>query len=53
MFAEWVTHGAEIGVVAFFAVVVFLMCCAVIIGFLVLVAKSLDNDGDKKNGGMA
>jgi hypothetical protein len=50
MFAEWVTHGAEIGVVAFFAVVVFLMFCAAIIGILGLAAKVFEDVGDKKEG---
>lgn len=53
MFAEWVTHGAEIGVVAFFAVIVFLMFCAAILGFLGLVAKIFEDAGDKKSGGRA
>jgi hypothetical protein len=50
MFAEWVTHGAEIGVVAFFSVVVFLMFCAAIIGILGLAAKVFEDVGDKKEG---
>ena len=54
MFAEWVTHGAEIGVVAFFAIAVFLMFCAAIIGLLGLGAKILedvDDKGKKNHGG--
>ena len=52
MFAEWVSHGAEIGVTAFFAISVFLMCCAVIFGLMALVgnfikAGSGDNDVDR------
>lgn len=51
MFAEWVTHGAEIGIVAFFAIAVFLMFCAAIVGLLGLGAKILEevDDKDKKN----
>ena len=51
MFADWVTHGAEIGVVAFFAIAVFLMFCAAIVGLLGLGAKIFEDAGDKKNGG--
>lgn len=51
MFAAWVTHGAEIGVVAFFAIAVFLMFCAAIVGLLGLGAKIFEDAGDKKNGG--
>lgn len=53
MFASWVAHGAEIGVVAFFAIAVFLMFCAAILGFLGLGAKIFEDAGDKKNGGRA
>ena len=53
MFADWVTHGAEIGVVAFFAIAVFLMFCAAIVGLLGLGAKILEDAEDKKNGGRA
>ena len=32
MFAEWVTAGARIGFTAFFAVFIFIMCFAVVLG---------------------
>ena len=32
MFAEWVTAGARIGFTAFFAVFIFLVCFAVVLG---------------------
>ena len=53
MFASWVTHGAEIGTVAFFALAVFLMFCAAILAVLGLGAKLLEghDDESKKFGG--
>lgn len=52
MFASWVTHGAEIGTVAFFALAVFLMFCAAILTVLGLGAKLLkecDDENEKNN----
>ena len=37
-FAEWVAVGASIGFKAFFAVVVFVLCCATVIGVLTMLA---------------
>ena len=53
MFASWVAHGAEIGTVAFVALVVFLMFCAAILAVLGLGAKLLEghDDESKKYGG--
>ena len=45
MFADWVTRGAEIGTVAFFAIAVFLIFCAAALGILKLAAK-LTGDRD-------
>ena len=53
MFFEWAAHGAEIGVTAFFAVVVFLMIVAVLFGLftvLVQIFRTEDNeDGVHRN----
>lgn len=37
-FAEWVAAGAAFGIKAFFAVVVFLLCCATVLGVLTALA---------------
>ena len=37
-FAEWVAVGASIGFKAFFAVVVFRLCCATVLGVLTALA---------------
>lgn len=47
MFAEWVTHGAEIGTVAFIAVVVFVILCGAVLGLVGLLAKVLEVDNGK------
>jgi hypothetical protein len=39
MFSEWVTAGAAFGIKAFFAVVVFLLCCATVLGVLTAIAS--------------
>ena len=39
MFAQWVTHGAEIGVTAFFGICVFAMFCMAILGLVALVGN--------------
>lgn len=46
MFYEWVAKGAEIGITAFFAVVVFVLFVAAIVGLLGLGAKII-NDEDR------
>ena len=38
-FAEWVAVGASIGFKAFFAVVVFLLCCATVLGVVTAIAS--------------
>lgn len=38
-FAEWVAVGAAFGFKAFFAVVVFLLCCATVLGLLTATAS--------------
>ncbi len=43
-FAEWVTVGAAFGIKAFFAVLVFLLCCGVVLGLLALLGQALGGD---------
>ena len=38
-FAEWVAAGAAFGIKAFFAVTVFLLCCATVLGILTAIAS--------------
>lgn len=38
-FAEWVSAGAAFGIKAFFAVVVFLLCCAAVFGVVAALAS--------------
>lgn len=47
MFAEWVTTGTAIGIKAFFAVFVFLICCGIILGLFWLIA-SFFGGGDEE-----
>lgn len=52
MFAEWVTKGAEIGTVAFFAIFIFALYAAVMLGMIGLGAKALkgaDNENENHN----
>ena len=52
MFAEWVTKGAEIGTVAFFAIFIFALYAAVMRGMIGLGAKALkeaDNENENHN----
>lgn len=47
-FADWVAAGAAFGFKAFFAVVVFLLCCATVLGVLTALASVFggnDEDG--------
>ena len=44
MFAEWVTIGTAIGIKAFFAVFVFALCCATVLGVLAIVARVFGGD---------
>ena len=39
MFTEWFAAGAAFGIKAFFAVVVFLLCCATVLGILTAIAS--------------
>lgn len=39
MIANWITQGAHIGLTAFFAVVVFALGCAAVIGLLAILAQ--------------
>lgn len=41
MFYEWVSKGAEIGVTAFFALFVFALCCAVVLGFTAMIGHAM------------
>ena len=45
-FAEWVAAGAAFGIKAFFAVVVFLLCCGIVLGLLGLMARFFGGDED-------
>ena len=45
-FAEWVAVGAAFGIKAFFAVVVFLMCCGIILWLFALIASFFGGDED-------
>jgi len=47
MFADWVTHGAEIGTVAFFALFIFALYCAAVLAFIGLGAKVLKENDDE------
>lgn len=38
-FAEWVAAGAAFGFKAFFAVVVFLLCCATVLGVMTVLTR--------------
>ena len=38
-FFEWCAAGAKIGVTAFFAAFVFLLCCATVLGILTAIAS--------------
>jgi hypothetical protein len=38
-FAEWVAAGAAFGIKAFFAVFVFALCCATVLGILTAIAS--------------
>ena len=52
MFAEWVTKGAEIGTVAFFAIFIFALYAAVVLGMIGLgakVRKEADNENENHN----
>ena len=43
-FIEWVAVGASIGIKAFFAVFVFALCCATVLGVLAIVARVFGGD---------
>jgi len=43
-FAEWVAAGAAFGIEAFFAVFVFFLCCATVLGVLAIVARIFGGD---------
>jgi hypothetical protein len=38
-FADWVTEGAAFGIKAFFAVLVFLLCCCTVLWVLAAIAS--------------
>ena len=44
MFIEWASAGAEIGVKAFFAVVVFGLFCLAVIGLLAVLTRALSSE---------
>ena len=39
MFAEWVTMGVQIGIIAFFGLFTFLLCAVVILGLLTVLMQ--------------
>lgn len=45
-FAEWVAVGASIGFKAFFAVVVFLLCCATVLGVVAMLSRVFGGDDE-------
>lgn len=45
-FAEWVAAGAAFGFKAFFAVLVFFLCCATVLGVLTALAGLFGGRGD-------
>ena len=45
-FAEWVAVGASIGIEAFFAVLVFLLCVCTVLGLLKVVASVFGGRGE-------
>lgn len=55
MIAEWIADGAAFGIKAFFAVVVFILCCGVTLGLLAVIAMVFggDDDGTEDKGGWA
>jgi hypothetical protein len=49
-FADWVAAGAAFGIKAFFAVFVFALCCATVLGILsvlISIFGGQDNDMDR------
>ena len=46
MFAECVAAGAMFGIKAFFAVIVFLLCCATVLGIMTIISKAIGGDDD-------
>lgn len=49
-FADWVAIGASIGFKVFFAVVVFLLCCATVLGVLTAIASVFGGREDDMDG---
>jgi hypothetical protein len=49
MFYEWVAHGAEIGTVAFFALVVFALFCAAVLGLIGIFSRIFKEDEREKD----
>ena len=45
-FFEWAAAGAAIGIKAFFAVFVFLICCGVILGLFTFLAACFGGDDE-------
>lgn len=48
MFFDWVTKGAEIGTVAFVALVIFVLYLAAMYGAFSLLTRALKEDEDEK-----
>jgi hypothetical protein len=49
MFHEWVTHGAEIGTVAFVALVVFALYCAAVLGLIEIFSRIFKEDDHEQD----
>ena len=49
MFHEWVAHGAEIGTVAFFALVVFALFCAAVLGLIWIFSRIFKEDDHEQD----
>lgn len=47
MFYEWVSHGAEIGLTTFFALMVFGVCIMAVLGLFALIGEIFKGDNNR------
>ena len=47
MFWQWAAHGAEIGTVAFFALIVFALLCGAVLARVVLLTRLVSVEGNE------
>ena len=47
MFAEWVTMGAQIGITAFFAVLIFVLICLAVMGIFTVILQLFRAEDDE------